>query len=296
MKIKKLISLCITLSVVCSSVGFSVAAESDESSPAQTDSSSTAAQTTAKTTTAAAETTTETTAKSTMETKKETAADTTESTTERDLWGQASTTTAKTTKKTTKKKTTKKTTTTTQTIVYEYELPDYGDTDPDAVAKNPLTGETFKADEITTQISEMSGDMADIALNAVGVSADNAFVYDIEVIDKDGNELVTVNGSSLTISLPLPSAEYDKETNKLYRIDDDEEAQSVDFDVTSDGVTLSVTDFGLYVFTLQETAQASTSSSFDIIPLLIGGPGILASIGAVAFVLIRRKKSGTEEE
>ena len=270
MKRKKLIALWITLSLVFTCAGFGAAAEG-ESTEAQTE--STTAQAPSETTGATTEVTTEATA------------ETTESTTE-------NTTVTGTTKKTTKKNT-KKTTTTTAPTVNQDAISYY--TDDHGVAKDPLTGETFGSDEVETLVNAIQGQVAEEAITAAGVSADKSMVYDIEITNEAGTELVALDGNSVTILLPFPES-YDKGSLKVYYIDEAGQANNTAINVASNGVEFSVTEFGLYVLTWEDSGASDSQASTDMLPLVIGLLGILASVSAVVCLLLIRRRNLADEE
>lgn len=271
MKFKKLISLFIAVSIALSVTGIAVAAESDEN-PDSSSTTKTAETTAAATTTTAAADNTGTTTASA-----------------------ASTTAKKTTKKATKK-TTKKKSTTSQTIIDDNPIP-YPEAiySSDIVAENYITGDTFTIDEIKVLTDEASDGVAQTALDAVGVGADRALVYDIEITDGNGGELIAVEGNTIPISLEIPEAAGDDRKFVMYRIDEDGQAREVDINVTSETIEFSTSEFGLYVLTWGSSV-ADSGSTTDPMPLIICLIAALSSISSTVTILIMRKKRNSEQE
>lgn len=263
MKRKKIIALLITLSLVFSCVGLSAAAEGDSTEPQSE-----------VTTEAATEATTAATTEATA-------------TTAADGADEAETTA-------TKKKTTKKKSTTTAPTADPGEISMYLNSES-GVAKDPLTGDTFEADEVQTLVNATQGQVAEEAIAAAGVSADTSMVYDIEIINEDGIELVALDGHSVAILLPFP-ASYDKGSLAVYYIDEDGQANRTDIEIASNGIEFSVDNFGLYVLTWQDSSEPSEQASTDMIPLVVGLLGILASVSAVVCLLLIRRRNLADAE
>lgn len=159
-------------------------------------------------------------------------------------------------------------------------------------------GNEISAAKVNVNVKALAQDEVAGALKASGVDSASAALYDITVTDSNGNNVKVIDGKTVTVRLDRPKLDGNVSFT-LYHIDGNK-AEEIEITVSDDAITFENDEFSPYVLTWKISSGVSdgnnpaTGDDFNVVPIII--IGALALVAGVAVVIIRKAKSGSDDD